>query len=145
MVYVHEFNFAIGSFGTLIVVYAEHIHSGAGGMHRRERDINKTFKGLETIAKELKVNKNRFRSHFDTIITKDSRFKARKKGSKPTGGDVLFSMTDLVKLVQGYKAYKEGEFWVACQVKRKELKAALKHISDAYLEGPDPDEEEESE
>ena len=72
MVYVREYNLELGAFDTLIVLFVEHIHSGAGGMMRRERDIGKTFTGLKRVAKQLKLNSRRFKSHYKTVITKNS-------------------------------------------------------------------------
>ena len=74
MVYVHEYHLEFGTFGNQVLLYTIHLHSGCGGQMKPHEISAKAAASLKAVATTLKVNPGRFKSHYSTIILKDTRW-----------------------------------------------------------------------
>lgn len=89
MVFVTEYEVQIGAVGTHVIVCADHLHSGAGGMNRRERDVGKKLHGAAKICAALQLNpsrwvvgKNGVEKHLLTLSGGEAAAKRTKKNGE---------------------------------------------------------------
>ncbi|CAD7963565.1 unnamed protein product [Amoebophrya sp. A120] len=92
MVYVEEYILEFGLLGPHVIVYAELLHAGAGGMERNSRDAGKKLKGISEIAAVLQINPARWKPAAEKrVITLGA-------GRKKNPHNVLTNGDDAAKL-----------------------------------------------